>query len=316
MTIERGGFDVWFTIPGLDDGDFIDIISNTNITTGSSPENTIARVRRSGSAYSIYVVDANEVIYQGFVTSVSSPKKIRWCMHNNFLSCYVNENWIHTFYFPNIEYPEHEDFLLFIKSVGKSIDITDVKVVDLYDWREAIYIDLDSVAANAISSVIQQRPVELCPTYLGEVKFQYSVDEKRSIVNLYQKLITSCQKTNNPNAVISDAIVYGPEVEILTSENTASLHGFITRIIRVPELDMGSRRAAKELIKLAEQQSIIYTIILRSDIRIEMGDILQCSYTLSGTGTVIPISCIVETMSLNQKNAVFQMTITGRNYVS
>jgi hypothetical protein len=315
MTIEYGGFDVWFTVPGIDDGDSIDIISNVNITTGSEVSNTTARISRSGSVYSLSVY-GNTTLYHGFATTVSSPKKIRWCMHNNFLSCYINENWIHTFYFSNVDYPEYEDFVLSIKSNGKSINITEVKLVDLYDWREAIYIDLDSVAANAISSVIQQRPVELRPTYLGEMRFQYSADDKRDVVNLYQKLITSCQKLDNPNAVVSDAIVYGTVVEVLTSENTASQHGFITRIIRVPELDMGARRAAKELIKRAEQQSIIYTIILRSDLRIEPGDILQCSYTLSGTEKVIPISCIVETISLNTKNAVFQMTITGRNYAA
>jgi hypothetical protein len=136
------------------------------------------------------------------------------------------------------------------------------------------------------------------------------------VVNLYQKLITSVSKTNNPSQVVSDAIVYGSEVEILTSEDSASHHGFITRIIRVPELDTGARRAAKEMIKKAEQQSILYTINLRADIRIETGDILECAYNLSGTNTYIQVSCIVENVVVDIQNAVFTMMLTGRNYAT
>jgi hypothetical protein len=196
------------------------------------------------------------------------------------------------------------------------MELANVVLVDLYDWREAIFIDLDSVAANAISSVIQQRPVEIRSTYNGEIRFHYSADNKRDVVNLYQKLITTVSKTNNPSQVVSDAIVYGSEVEILTSEDSASHHGFITRIIRVPELDTGARRAAREMIKKAEQQAILYTINLRADIRIETGDILQCSYNLSGTNTPVEISCIVENVVVNVRNATFSMMLTGRNYAT
>jgi hypothetical protein len=315
MTVEKGGFDLWFEVPGIADGCSIDITSNVIITTGSEPTTATASIERSGSTYYLSVYSEG-VLYETFTTTISTPKKVRWCMHNEFLSCYVNENWVHTFYFRNIDYPEYEDMVVSITSSGSPMELTNVVLVDLYDWREAIFIDLDSVAANAVSSVIQQRPVEIRPTHLGEVRFHYSADEKRDVVNLYQKLITTVSKVNNPNQVVSDAIVYGSEVEILTSEDSASHHGFITRIIRVPELDTGARRAAKEMIKKAEQQSIMYTISLRADIRIETGDLLQCSYHLSSTNTYVEVSCIVESVVVNMRNATFSMIITGRNYAA
>lgn len=314
MTIEKGGFDVQFTIPGIADSCSLMLSTNINITSGSTVQNLCAVISRSGTTYSLSIRNPSGVIYDTYNVVSLNPKTVRWCMHNEFISAYVNENWIHTFWFQNVDYPEYEDLTLTLTSSGSTITATNVKVVDLYDWREAIFIDFDSVASNAISSVIQQRPVETRPTYLGEVKFQYSADDKRDIIELFQKLIVNHNKTNSQDGVISDAIVYGPYVNVLTSELSASRHGFITRIIRVPELDTGANRAAKEYIKQSEQKAIQHTLILRSDLRVEEGDILLCDYVLSGTNKTISISFIVESIQIRLSNAVFQMTITGRNY--
>lgn len=313
--VTKGGFDLWFTSSsGIVDGCSINIGTNINITSGSEVQNMNLVIERDGSNYYFSITNDSSVLYDSFISQLSYPKDFRICMHNQFISIYVNENWIHTFYFQNIEYPDFDDFSLSLESSGSALSLTNVKVVDLYDWREAVYIDFDTVAANAISSVIQQRPVEMFTNYLGEMKFQYSADDKRDVVNLFQKLITKHTRKNTQDGVISDAIVYGPYVEILTSESSASKHGFITKIIRIPELDTGARRAAKEYIKQGEQKSIQHTLVLRSDLRIEEGDILTCTYILSGTGRSENISFIVESIQIRLLNATFQMTITGRDY--
>ncbi len=317
MSIEKGGFDLHFNIPDLASDSYIEIRTNVNITSGSTVSDTIIRMANSEDAGKyVAVYDENHTLWEKYCFSGIDPRKIRYCMHNEFLSVYVNESWLHTFYFQNVNYPEYEDFELSILSSGSSIVATDIVITDLYDWREAIFIDLDTAGANAISSVIQQRPVEIRPTHLGEVRFQYSADDKRDIVDVYQKLVVSSVKQKDDSMVISDAIVYGPEVEVLTSEDSASKHGFITKIIRVPELDTGARRAAKEIMKRAEQQSVMYTLTIRSDLRIEIGDIVQCTYHLSGTNTEVVISCIIESIQISVKNAIFSMVLTGREYDS
>jgi len=315
MSIEKGGFDLHFNIPGLAEDSYIEVRTNVNITSGSTVSDTIIRLANNatdGNYLAMY--DEEHVLWEKYLFFEMDPKKIRYCMHNEFLSVYINEIWVHTFYFPNVDYPEHEDFKLSILSSGSSIVATDIVITDLYDWREAIFIDLDTAGANAISSVIQQRPVEIRPTHLGEVRFQYSADDKRDIVNIHPKLITNSTKQKDDNMVISDAIVYGPEVEVLTREGSAARHGFITKIIRVPELDTGARRAAKEIMKRLEQQATQYTLTIRSDLRVEIGDIIQCTYRLSGTNTEVVISCIIESIQISIKNAIFNMVITGREY--
>lgn len=312
MSIEYGGFDIRFTTPSLSDGSFIDLKANVDITNGAVGEDTIFRISRSGLEYYIIVKTA-DTLYETFVTEVV-PKYVRWFIHNNFASVYINEQWIHTFYFTNVDYPEYEDMVLSLTANGETLTLENVTVSELFDWREAIYIDFDSVASNAISSVIQQRPIEVNPKYTGVVNFQYSADEKRDVLDINQKLIVRAEKKRDAKNVLSDAIVYGSQVEVLTSESTASHHGFITRIIRVPELDTGARRAAKVMIKKAEQQAIQYIISMRADTRIEMGDVVQCTYVLSGTQKTVDISCIVESVNIVLKNAEFSLTVTGRNY--
>jgi len=312
MSIEYGGFDIRFTTPSLSDGSSIDLKANVDITNGAVGEDTIFRISRSGLEYYIIVKTA-DTLYETFVTEVV-PKYVRWFIHNNFASVYINEQWIHTFYFTNVEYPEYEDMVLSLTANGETLTLENVTVSELFDWREAIYIDFDSVASNAISSVIQQRPIEVNPKYTGAVNFQYSADEKRDVLDINQRLIVRAEKKRDAKNVLSDAIVYGSQVEVLTSESTASHHGFITRIIRVPELDTGARRAAKVMIKKAEQQAVQYIISMRADTRIEMGDVVQCTYVLSGTQKTVDISCIVESVNIVLKNAEFSLTVTGRNY--
>lgn len=271
-------------------------------------------LERCGSDYYFKILNYSNILYESFQTSFSYLKNFRYCCHNEFVSIYVNENWVHTFFFANIIHPEFEDLILSIESSGSTISLTNVRVVDLCDWREAIFIDFDTVAANAISSVIQQRPVEMNPDYLGQVKFEYSVDENRDTVELFQKLIISHEKVDSDQGVSSDAIVYGNYVEVITSEPAASRYGFVTRIIRVPELETGATRAARVAIKQAIQKATQHTLILRSDLRIEIGDVLECDYILSGTGKIINIKFIVESIQVRLSNAIFQMTITGRDY--
>ena len=315
MSIEKVGFDLSLTIPSLVERDYIQVITNVNISSGSTVANTILEVGLSSDGEYYISAGSNELgLWEKYYFEEVIPYALRFFMHDNFISFYANERWIHTIYFPNIDYPEYEDLEISLLSSGSML-VQDITLVDLCDWREAIYIDFDTVALNAISSVIQQRPVEIRPTYLGECRFQYSNDEKRDVVDLYKGLVKSVSEKKDANSVISDAIVYGSEVQVITREESAGLHGFITRIIRVPELDTGADRAAKEMMKRAEQQSTVYTIAIRSDLRVEIGDVLEFTATLSGTGRIITISCIVETITVGMKNAIFEMTITGRKYV-
>lgn len=323
MTVEKGGFDLSFTCPQLSYGDSVAVRANVNVSTGSytAYQKTIFTISKTGTLQYLLSVTNNAgtpIIYEAFdidnfFQATFTTMNIRYNMHSEFLSVYINDMWVHTFGFFHVSYPDYDDLEIEIKPSGFSGSITNICITDLSDWREAVYIDFDSVGFNAVSSVIQQRPVEINPDYLGRVKFQYPNDDKRSPVTLVQDIVADFNSAKTNTEVISDAIVYGPTVEIVTDEDTASRYGFITKIIRVPDLDVGARRAALETIKIARQKSKSYTLIMRATLSIEIGDIVICSFNASGTNTKTDVICIVETVEITIQNGVFGMTVTGRD---
>lgn len=318
MTMENSGYDLLFEHSSLNDGCSIDIITNIAVVvTPTSSSKTVLRLSRTSTRYFIGVYDESDILYESFEIPLRLiPKSIRVFAHNNFLSVYVNGNWVHTFWFAQIVYQDLADQTISIKSNGQSITFQNITLVELFDWREAIYADLDSVAANALSSVIQSRPIDINPNSEGYVNFIYSEDKNRDVLSINQKLITYLTIDDDPASVMSDAVVYGSVVQILTSKVAAALYGFITKMIRVPELDNGAKRAAQVILKQTVQKARTYTIIMRSDLRIEYGDILTFDYVLSGTKQKFSAACIVEAIVIEFSDAKFIMTITGRDYVN
>lgn len=321
VTSKYSGYDLYFEIPAtVPDNTSIIITTNIGISVNSdSNSRTKVKITKSQinsvSRYLIQILDETDVAYEGFLVDASfSPRSFRIFAYATFLGIYVNNIWVHTFYFSQITYPDYYNQSIKITTSGNNLVLSNICKTELFDWRSAIYADLDSVAANALSSVIQTRPIDVIPTYQGKVKFIYSEDAKRDQMTLNAGLITELQETHDPSSAMSDAVVYGATVQVLTDSIAASEYGFVTKMIRIPELDNGTRRAAQVLMKQARQKAITYTITMRSDFRIEYGDVINISYILSSTNKAKSVSIIVESISINYKDGSFVMSIQGRDF--
>lgn len=169
---------------------------------------------------------------------------------------------------------------------------------------------------SALSDVVQERPIlyipksdgsmlisyynNLCPIY-GPTAYAIS-----ATIVLGQ--VTS-KRTEKESA--SDLITYYSEgIKLYTNLLHLQNRGFKTSMVSMPnisedEIDFQAALKAKSDWEGKE----IYQISLRPDYRIEPGDLIDFSFTLSGTGTTIDLDEIyVQSVSVVAAENIMQLT--------
>jgi hypothetical protein len=183
-------------------------------------------------------------------------------------------------------------------------------VPELNDWREAVYIDLETDGMSAIGSIIQERPVELFSKYDGSLKVWYDPTRTTVAQTIYPRRHQWTKQL--PKRAASDAIVYYSDVKTLLNNDYRDNFGFATKVYRMPNLDIGAVRAAYLQLKNYFRERMMHTIDVRPDIRLELGDKLYVAYTATGTGTAKEFTLTIDSLSfrINYGNSV--MNIQGR----
>ena len=293
-----------------EDGD--DFVNDTGL-------NVVIENLGSGN-HSIAVVStpSNTQLHKFLYSSGTSAQKYRFLFHEDTLSFYQNNRWVWSIVFDELIYTQTTYLSLKLYALVL-LEFTNIYIRDLHDWREAIYIDLETDGFSALSSIIQERPVEIEPTSDGSLRFYY--DRERDVVIHPLAPIYHKHRRSLPQDAASDAIIYGAkEVVTIQNHDFSEALGFSTRLIRVPNLTVGGIEAGQRMLERTYQNRNRHEIGIRPDIRIEIGDILNIFYTASGTGRVVSFSVIVETVDLawsqSQSEVSTQMNITGRDYVA
>jgi len=252
----------------------------------------------------------NSVVKDQSTHSMRSPNvnklHVKVIMAVKSISVYCNDEWIYTHVFRDVMWPEAPKLYL---SRSSSFLIENIKRVELSDRREAVYVDYEATADSAIQSVIQQRPVQIFPEPGRANAYTYSA--VRDLVNLHNVNSYEVVIRDNQN-LSSDGLVYYLDVGVSISKETAKNVGLITKLYRLSELNNGAIEAASRIQKLALQQREMVSITMRLDPRIEIGDNLLLDVNLTGTGTHLTDSVIVENISIAVQNASYQMSISAR----
>jgi len=171
---------------------------------------------------------------------------------------------------------------------------------------------MESSAQNAISSVIQQRPVEIINKYDGSIRFQYS-PQTRDDVDI--KFIHSYSGgAEDSSSVASDAIVYFYDMAVLADEQAAADVGFVTRMYRLPDLESGAIKAARVMQQRARENLHRHAVQCRFNLALELGDIANIVYIRAGSLTEIEEYCIVEAIRFSIRDGQATMDFEGRNY--
>jgi hypothetical protein len=226
---------------------------------------------------------------------------------------------VHTFAYPeaDLHWPQKALQIWIYASTSKTIPA--VRVVELFDWREAIYVESEMSAQSALGSVIQERPIEIFPTVSGGLSFSYNL--KKDVVDYTTPAITKRTFRQHERAIQnnrdagSDAIVYFADVTFVNDLDFADSDGFLTRVLKLSSLDTGAKRAGQILLEKANERQYAHTLIIRPDARIEYGDIIDFVYILPGTLTEIAYQVIVEANSFQIAEGQSQMSLFGRENI-
>ena len=177
---------------------------------------------------------------------------VRVLYHDNFATVYIDEYWVVTFGFSSLKNDEdpiydvegitYSDTLhLYLSTNHSSLTFSNVRVCELADWREAVYVDLETDGRSAIQSVIQERPIEI--GYKSNGAISYSYNSERSTITPSQDIIRShAYKGSYPETAGSDGIVYFSDVRIiqdldLIGNNITSVE-WIEGLTRLENLDI------------------------------------------------------------------------------
>lgn len=233
--------------------------------------------------------------------NATSKQKYRVLFHEDFISLYHNDIWIATVAFDGLEYDEINGTTINMYTSTEQT-IRNVIIRELADWREAVYIDLETDGRSALSSIIQERPVEAVCEPDGTMDYWYAFTRDE---------ITAVRVPNRhryhhavPTEGASDAIIQGVE-DVKTYQNAdfAKALGFSTKLMRLPNLTVGALHAAIIMMRKTYESRHTHELTIRPDLALVVGDIYKISYTPWGSSNTQIANIILESIQFS-----FQMT--------
>jgi hypothetical protein len=242
------------------------------------------------------------VLYSRTYSGSAGLQSYRALLHENSISFYQNNKWIDTICFDELEYENSLSI-----SFNGTGTITNILLRELGDWREAIYIDLETDGRSALSSILQQRPVTIISNWNGYLDIFYEKTRDTITSNIEPRSHRNTRSVPRDGA--SDAIVYGSkDVKTIVNEYFARGLGFATKLIRVPDLNVGAFKAANIILKNAYEQSNTSMFIMRPNLQLIVGDVLVISYIAGGTDRAYSGQIIVDGLALEIKTVGSKLT--------
>lgn len=283
-------------------------VTSTNYEDGASFESDTGLdlvITHAGSGvfqFKVVSTPSNTQLFAYQNTQSTGAQKFRVLFFENNMSVYQNGRWIFSFAFDELQYDQSN--LIDIDMDG-TLTVTNIEIKELGDWREAVYIDLETDGKSAIGSVIQERPVEIHARPDGGLDFTYLPDRDvvEGVVAPRQHKYSDLQ----PGDGASDAIVYGSkDVKTLQYNNYAKELGFSTKLMRLPNLNVGAIEAARMMLLKSYEGRKRHSLTIRPDLAITPNDIYHVDYTASGTSRAMDYYMIVESVGLS-------LQMTGRS---
>jgi hypothetical protein len=325
-TLMPGGYSVRFRTASIGSGNYVELYAgNMVIGEEDSTESIGIRLMNSGGKIKLGAVPKSSIADPQYYICDSSwsPTEVhdwRIFAHEEFVSIYADETWIVTFAWHEdlIHWPKIDPVQLYMRTGGTGITVYFVDVSELFDWREAIYFESELSVQSAISSVIQERPIEVIPKSDGGLWFTYHlVRDTATYTNAISKvLVRSHNYTESINMDSgSDAIVHYRDIAFASNQDYADGDGFFTKVLMLSGLDTGAKAAAQLLLEKANENQYRHTMNIRPDIRLEPGDKIDMSYLITGTGTSVNHVIIINDLGLRIAEGTHEMSITGRKDV-
>jgi hypothetical protein len=319
-----GGYDITLDMPGLTASQWIAIYADNLIyNDGSGDTKFDIGIKNDADVMVIYVKGQGVSYPELYFKSELDPTlahTARFFFHDEFISVYVDNIWQITFGLgeDNLTWPKNTQVLMYAYA-STSKTVTNVVVSELFDWREAIYVESELSAQSALGSVIQERPIEILPTIDGGLDFSYNItrDQITYTSAISKRIMHSHFRDQDTSGDAgSDAIIYSTDISFVSYDNFAKEEGFLTKVYKLSNLEHGAEATGKILLEKAYESQFIHQITMRPDIRIESGDRLSFSYVVPGTGTTIDYDVIVEGYNIEVEEGNYRMSIRAREDIA
>ena len=322
------GFDIRFNCEALSTNGYIQIRSDSQLRSYDQDQSSIRITKNGTEDYKLSFVaisssgsPAESVISSLAFSMPDTAFYVRVLYHDNFATVYINNIWIFTFGMAvekDDEDPLHDlegivyspTLDIILDSNESSLTCNNICVYELADWREAIYVPMETTGVSAIQSVLQERPVEIIHKSDGSVSYCYEPDRDQ-IDQIANHILSHTWNDYYPIDGGSDAIVSYSDVKTLQHIDFMRTFGFSTKVISLPNLDVGALKAAKILLQKSYERSEIHDLTIRIDIRLEVGDILYIHYYASGTQKEWEVYIVIESLSFRVGDHG-RMKVTGR----
>ena len=305
------GIDLSVQVDDLGIDENVEVVVDCAINDSSGSMASLKVTKTASNTYKAELIDLPSTTIESVKFTMSSPDElpIRAVFHDDFVTLDVGGAWVYTFAVESIAYVTSCD--VYVRS-NASIEFSNILLGELSDWREAVYIDLETDGNAALGSVIQERPIEVCYESNGSISYWY--ERTRDRITQVVEPRSHSRRRVYPRNCASDAIVYFRDVAALQNAAFASRYGFSTKVYRMPNLDVGAIRAANILMTRVLEQAIQHRLRIRPDLRIEVGDVLDVDFTASGTQKNIAMGVIIEQVSIayEANNANPYMDVQGR----
>lgn len=306
-----GGYDIEFEVASLSVGEEIIVCSDIGLNADADDPDTAESfivIGRDSTGYYLEARDKDGDSIEEFESEMSNLGKVRVIFHNAFCTVYFDYHWVYTFYFADVYHPEEPSVGL--KTTGGSITVYNIRLKELADWREAIYVDMETSTQNAINTAILQRPVDIYPNWQGQLVCEY--DPIRESDDVLIVKLHNLVESSHPKAS-SDGIVESTYAGVVMDLAFAETDGFVTRLYRLPDLDNGFIRAASIMQTRARRSQEKHRVSCRINIQFEIGDIAQVDEVVSGTGTAVVENFVVENISVSISEGKQEMSLVGRD---
>lgn len=319
MSSPYGGLDVGYTYTPSDTT-FIKLltdISGSRIDTLDTPSaiSIIIKTKTVSSQTYAWIqlsLDAVGVIddatFKVGENSTVDPVIVRVFFFNKYVAISFNKKWVYCYVFSTNSYNSPVEAKL--KNVGaSSTTLTNIYRREIYDGRDAIFVDYEADGNSIISSLIQQRAIQVFSTTERNLNFTYQVVND----SIEAAFVSSYDKEEVDNGQLSsDGLVYFRDIDVSISDDTAKQVGFITRLYRMSELDTGAVESVATRQRMALERKSVIAITQRLDPRVEMNDRIDIDTIIIGTNREIIDSFIVENIGILLENGNYSMRLSGR----
>lgn len=322
-----GGWDMHFEIPALSSGQWIAVYASNlllkNPANETQSEAIDLGIRNNGGVMEVYSdpkTGYNDPEYIQISLDPSKAHVMRVLFHEEFASLYADGVWLATFAYgkDNLIWPTNDEQLYLYAYASTSKTLSNVSLSELFDWREAIYVESELSAKSALGSVIQERPVEMAPTPLGDLQFSYNItrDQVTYTSTQAKKLFfTHARSDGTSGDAGSDAVVYFLDITFASSQAFAEEEGFLTRVYKLSGLNTGAGVAASILLEKAYERQFAHSLTMRPDPRVEVGDRISFTYIVPGTAREVTYNIIVEDIGISIEEGNYIMNVRGREDV-